>query len=102
MGYKQKQSIIKKTIIKSSNFVFSKNHNLKSCNCNLCKGKLVDPRTRKAYMIKKEIPARNFLDVGKVAATIDLPEDLLLEMDIPEDPIDLPEAPYPEMDILED
>ena len=53
-------------------------------------------------MIKKEIPARNFLDVGKVTATIDLPEGSLPEMDIPEDPIDLPEAPYLETDIPED
>ncbi|CAG8764055.1 9070_t:CDS:2, partial [Gigaspora rosea] len=68
--------------------------------------KLVDPRTRKAHMIKKEIPTRNFLDVGKssskVAATMGLPEAPLQEMDIPEDPIDLPEAPLPEMDIPED
>ncbi|CAG8759874.1 5234_t:CDS:2, partial [Gigaspora rosea] len=68
--------------------------------------KLVDPRTKKAHMIKKEIPARNFLDVGKslskVATTIDLPEALHQKMDIPEDPIDLPEAPLPEIDISED
>ncbi|CAG8510977.1 2458_t:CDS:2, partial [Gigaspora rosea] len=60
----------------------------------------------KAYMIKKEILARNFLDVGKssskVAATMDLLEAPLQEMDIPEDLIDLPEAPLPEMDIPED
>ncbi|CAG8694026.1 24139_t:CDS:1 [Gigaspora rosea] len=57
-------------------------------------------------MIKKEIPARNFLDVGKssskVVATMDLPEAPLQEMDIPENLIDLPEAPLPEMDIPED
>ncbi|CAG8797150.1 23970_t:CDS:2, partial [Gigaspora rosea] len=55
---------------------------------------------------KKEIPPRNFLDVvkfsSKVAATIDVPEAPLQEMDIPEDPIDLLEAPLPEMNIPED
>ncbi|CAG8787907.1 2646_t:CDS:1, partial [Gigaspora rosea] len=73
-----------------------------TCNCNLCKSKLIDPRTRKAHIIKKEIQ----LDVGKssskVAATMDLPEALLQEIDIPENPTNLPEAPLLEMDIPED
>ncbi|CAG8768580.1 9567_t:CDS:1, partial [Gigaspora rosea] len=68
--------------------------------------KLVDSRTRKAHMIKKEILPRNFLDVGKssskVAATMDLLKAPLQKMDISEDLIDLPEAPLQEMDIPED
>ncbi|CAG8687837.1 9897_t:CDS:2, partial [Gigaspora rosea] len=43
---------------------------------------LVDPRTKKSYMARRDIVVRNFLDVGGFSTTV----------------IDLPEIPFPEME----
>ena len=51
----QKRSFIKKIIGKGSYPKYTTTHPLKACYCNGCVGKLVDPRTRKAHNIRKDI-----------------------------------------------
>jgi len=94
MGYKSKKFIVKKTINKLNQpkgFTCS----YVSCFCNLCKGNLVDPRTRKAYILKKDVVTRNIGEssskpTGLMALSeLDFSELDLLELDFSD--IDLPE-----------
>ena len=98
MGH-HKKSFVKKSIEKANYPKCSINRPLKACYCNSCNGKLVNPRTKKAYISKVNITGitrnyRNFSESSSkvtVVSTIafpimDIPEELS-EMDIYEEPM---------------
>ncbi|CAG8634738.1 24399_t:CDS:2, partial [Gigaspora rosea] len=95
MGYKKKNSIVKNTIEKANRPKYSRNRHSEYCFCNICKGILVDPRTKKSHIARRNTVVRNFLDVGRSSTTvIDLSEIPFLEiefpdMEIPDNPIQL-------------
>ncbi|CAG8808029.1 22592_t:CDS:1, partial [Gigaspora rosea] len=74
-------SIVKNTIEKANRPKYSRNCHPEYCFCNICKGILVNPRTKKSHMARRDIVVKNFLDVGGSSTTI----------------IDLPEIPFPEI-----
>ncbi|CAG8749521.1 23954_t:CDS:2, partial [Gigaspora rosea] len=82
MGYKKKSSNVKNTIEKANRPKYSRNRHPEYCFCNICKGILINPRTKKSHMARRDTVVRNFLDVGGSSTTI----------------IDLPEIPFPEME----
>ncbi|CAG8823242.1 21376_t:CDS:1, partial [Gigaspora rosea] len=85
MGYKKKSSIVKNTIKKANRSKYSRNRHSEYCFCNICKGILVDPRTKRSHMARRDTVVRNFLDVGRSSTTIiDLPEILFSEMEFPD------------------
>ncbi|CAG8448083.1 5495_t:CDS:2 [Gigaspora rosea] len=82
MGYKKKNSIVKNTIEKANRHKYSRNCHSEYCFCNICKGILVDPKTKKSHMARRDTVVRNFVDVGGSSTTV----------------IDLPEIPFPEIE----
>src|ERR1043165_6334884 len=95
MGH-QKRSFVKKTIDKPHYPTYSTTRPLKVCHCNSCKGKLVDPRTRSAHMLKKNTTSitRNYHDAGESSSKTTFTfTSKFPEMDIPEE--------LPEMDVQE-
>ncbi|CAG8803280.1 16072_t:CDS:2, partial [Gigaspora rosea] len=83
--YKKKSLIVKNTIEKANRPKYSRNYHPEYCFCNICKSILVDPRTKKSHIARRDIVVRNFLDVGGSSTTIiDLLEILFPEMEFPD------------------
>ena len=62
MGYRKKSLIVKKTIEKSNYKKYSDTHHPVSCYCNICKGSLVDPQTKKAHTKQRTTRTRSIND----------------------------------------
>ena len=57
-----------------------------ACDCNLCKGRKVDPRTKESHMRERRLPIRRVRNSGIVseedASQINVPDDLMMDVDI--------------------